>query len=640
MADIISLQELADAKLDAQSLERFINGGVDEEVLTRLSQQYPTIKKLLLEFQKYNGRAYKTYAEMDADKANLSSKTKVTVTNDAIDSNNGDWQWDGVAFTKSAYDPLTQSQDYTDNELNNIGKQDLKNLTGSVGIADGSEYSLNKGLQSAETDQNYNLISFVKNGIQYFAVPVQFDATILVNGVAVDLSQTPTNEQKKLIQNAALAYENILPDEFALNKKTKYMIIDSDLNILFDVDSYLEVLEKIKTIDVHETRIQQLESKIDVVKSNPYVPYIKKDSSDNRQIHIQNVETFEEKALTTSGDNHSPVQLQQDAVMWQSSKDATVDSGLYYAQAPDFIEHPLSPRKILVGWGHSFINSDRFLKTLNDLTGLTTYNFGRSGLRSQGIAARQGSNKLKYKPVGGSIPASGSVVLQVPSGDEPWWILANSSSHVSTGELIGTLAGVEGYLKYDGTNLTFYRSTAGSVVVVSDFTEFTVKNLTSEHTNSVPSNTLFDQHDECIQIFWIGRNSVNPVTVMPNLRKMISFLKTKTKKVVICPEFTSVTETTGTSNWNNVRDLNAAYKAEFPEFYCEIDGVDLLQNFINHANPDNPADVASVSSGTVPPSLTSDGLHPSKTLESGALHIGSDVNAEFVYQFLLMKGWI
>mgnify|MGYP001762928071 FL=1 len=65
MADIISLQELADAKLDAQSLEQFINGGVDEEVLTRLSQQYPTIKKLLLEFQKYNGRAYKTYAEMD-----------------------------------------------------------------------------------------------------------------------------------------------------------------------------------------------------------------------------------------------------------------------------------------------------------------------------------------------------------------------------------------------------------------------------------------------------------------------------------------------------------------------------------------------------------------------------------------------
>lgn len=117
MADIISLQELADAKLDAQSLERFINGDVDEEVLTRLSQQYPTIKKLLLEFQKYNGRAYKTYAEMDADKENLSSKTKVTVTNDATASNNGDWQFDGSVFTKSAFDPLTQSKKHTDDAI-------------------------------------------------------------------------------------------------------------------------------------------------------------------------------------------------------------------------------------------------------------------------------------------------------------------------------------------------------------------------------------------------------------------------------------------------------------------------------------------------------------------------------------------
>ncbi|PZQ88837.1 MAG: hypothetical protein DI542_10005, partial [Acinetobacter johnsonii] len=114
MADIISLQELADAKLDAQSLEQFINGDVDEEVLTRLSQQYPTIKKLIRDYQKYNGRAYKTYAEMDADKANLSSKTKVTVTNDETASNNGDWQWDGAVFTKSAYDPVNLTKNVID----------------------------------------------------------------------------------------------------------------------------------------------------------------------------------------------------------------------------------------------------------------------------------------------------------------------------------------------------------------------------------------------------------------------------------------------------------------------------------------------------------------------------------------------
>lgn len=113
MVDIINLQELADAKLDAQSLELFINGDVDEEVLTRLSQQYPSLQNFLFQFQKYNSRAYKTYAEMDADKANISAKSKVTVTNDTTASNNGDWQWDGAVFTKSSYDPLQQSKEYT-----------------------------------------------------------------------------------------------------------------------------------------------------------------------------------------------------------------------------------------------------------------------------------------------------------------------------------------------------------------------------------------------------------------------------------------------------------------------------------------------------------------------------------------------
>lgn len=54
-------------------------------------------------------KAYLTYAEMVADSANIPADSKVTVTNDSTESNNGDWQWDGAAFTKSAYDPLTQS---------------------------------------------------------------------------------------------------------------------------------------------------------------------------------------------------------------------------------------------------------------------------------------------------------------------------------------------------------------------------------------------------------------------------------------------------------------------------------------------------------------------------------------------------
>ncbi|MEX3725792.1 hypothetical protein AB3504_19535 [Acinetobacter baumannii] len=76
-------------------------------------------------------RAYKTYAEMDADKANIPAKSKVTVTNDSNASNNGDWQWDGTTLTKSDYDPLTQSKIYTKTAL-------TKSLSGKIEVAESS----------------------------------------------------------------------------------------------------------------------------------------------------------------------------------------------------------------------------------------------------------------------------------------------------------------------------------------------------------------------------------------------------------------------------------------------------------------------------------------------------------------------
>lgn len=54
-------------------------------------------------------KAYLTYAAMDADKANITTKSKITVTNDPDTTKNGDYQYDGTIFTKSAYDILTQA---------------------------------------------------------------------------------------------------------------------------------------------------------------------------------------------------------------------------------------------------------------------------------------------------------------------------------------------------------------------------------------------------------------------------------------------------------------------------------------------------------------------------------------------------
>ena len=78
-------------------------------------------------------KAYKTYAEMVADKAAITAKSKVTVTNDPDSSLNGDYQYDGTAFTKSVYDVLTQAKAYADGNANfkakRLSTENLNNVT-------------------------------------------------------------------------------------------------------------------------------------------------------------------------------------------------------------------------------------------------------------------------------------------------------------------------------------------------------------------------------------------------------------------------------------------------------------------------------------------------------------------------------
>jgi len=88
----------------------------DQNILAEKHRAEAVEQNLLIQVNSVGvgNKAYKTYALMDADKASIPAKSKVTVTNDATASNNGDWQWDGAAFTKSIYDPLQQAKDYAD----------------------------------------------------------------------------------------------------------------------------------------------------------------------------------------------------------------------------------------------------------------------------------------------------------------------------------------------------------------------------------------------------------------------------------------------------------------------------------------------------------------------------------------------
>ena len=124
MADIITVQELKDASLDAHTLETFVNG--DENTVNK-PRLMPTVdigsiaelrkkvqSKVDLQIATLpNGRkGYATLASAKAAQATLQANTIIEVTGDT-DSNNGVYLWNGTTLVKSSYDVIKQAIKYS-----------------------------------------------------------------------------------------------------------------------------------------------------------------------------------------------------------------------------------------------------------------------------------------------------------------------------------------------------------------------------------------------------------------------------------------------------------------------------------------------------------------------------------------------
>lgn len=323
-------------------------------------------------------------------------------------------------------------------------------------------------------------------------------------------------------------------------------------------------------------------------------------------------------------------------IAWDSDRDASVPGGKFYQNSAGVI-HPMVSRSVLVGWGDSFMDQAILMSKLHLLTGLPAYNFGKSSVRSNGVAARQGGTPFYCMPVGGTIPATGSVNI-TPNKAGP----LSTYSGGALGGMLCNLAGVDGQFNWDGTQATFTRSDSGTAVSVPDLVPLFVYPITTSPVNgSNPAGVLYSQHDEAIVVITCGRNNINyPDLIVSNISDMVAYLKTIGKKVVVCPQFTDSSEISGTTGYIQIHTLNQMLKAAFPNYYCEINGIDLMQNFKNGYNPANATDVQNIADDTTPDSLRTDALHPSQVLKSGALEIGAERNANFIYQFMQLKGWV
>lgn len=415
---------------------------------------------------------------------------------------------------------------------------------------------------------------------------------------------------------APLDYLN--PDEYSRSPYTE-VVVDKNLRIMEFTDSNGRVVIAGHLINPEPPA------------SDSYEVY-----ADAGKLYRINKNTSDREIIDSNTDN-SNVQNAPELFTFDSTRDDTVIGNKWFSAYSPYKPAAYFGRRAIVGFGHSFMANPRFLRTLSDLTGLPTYNFGRSGGLSRTVALREGAYTVSYAPVGGSIPASGSVAL-TPADPGVLQVVANAAVSET---VRGNLAGVDGTLAWDGTTLTFTRDASGSVVAVPAATPFIYYPYTIDSTNTVASGVRYNEHGDAINLLWLGRNNATQYgQVLSDAKKIIANLTARNKRFLLLPEFPMVSEVNGTYGNGGILYLNSEYKKLAPNNYCEIDGVDLLQNFKNHYNPAYAQDVTDISNGITPTSLRQDSLHPSQTLQANALYIGADVNAQFVYDKLIEKGWL
>ena len=518
-------------------------------------------------------------------------------------------------------------------------KENVESLSQSTtyrSLDNDGEYAFGPHYDTVTLDSQGNVMRYTKGGQEFSLLAGNYPA-LFINGVPLDAGgMLPSADKANLTNLSGTTLFSSSSSEFAFNRKS-WVLTDQYRNILFDVDDYL-------TRSAEWDTAYEKSQEITPQKTNPLAPWSQVDSAGRYQVSVIDTVTGKQMQVTAGSSNETaPRPEGLDGIVWQSDRPDPPPGGLFVARAPDFRAHAYTGRPRIVGWGHSFINNGAFLKRLYELSGVPTYNFGLSGQMSDAIASRQGGAPSYYAPAGGVIPASGSVNL-TPAMPGPMRGLA------APVPLKCSLAGVDGVFTWDGSNAVFTRDAAGQAVSVAAALPLYIYPVTTTTVQgSTAKDTLYTLHDECINLFWIGRNNLSETElIISNLTAMVESVKNIGKKIVVLGEFNSASEVTGSAGFAQMTELNRRYRALYPQYYCEINGTDIRQNFLNHANPASAGDMADVASGVTPRSLRYDTLHPSQALSGNggsltpdmALEVGANVNAEFVYQFIKNKGWL
>ncbi|EPH1192004.1 TolB family protein, partial [Escherichia coli] len=285
-------------------------------------------------------------------------------------------------------------------------------------FVDISEFS-DSGYDSATFSENNRIIVGIKGTTIYFSKIVVDDAVIEgsdfteIKGVTDALSPLPES------------VTFLSPDEYA---DSGYISASTSENLV--------VIESLKSSDLTNS-------------GQPDYIAFSEERGGHEQVFLFDRDTGQQIRVTNTSSNETLPRVDGDKVIWQSDRETDrAPGGQYYCYINDLTEHSVMARPIICGWGHSMVDNPRMLTRLQELTGYTAYNFGKSSRTSVGTVAAQGGRRAYYVPVGGSIPASGSVTLS-PANPGPLSYFANAAASTP---FHGSLAGVSGNFAWDGTN--------------------------------------------------------------------------------------------------------------------------------------------------------------------------------------------
>lgn len=153
MADeIVTRQQLVDAGLDAESLQKFISGLDSEDVLTRLGQIYPTLAKLVRMLMETGGwKAYSTEAELLATVPTVNPSVGYAFDTKKL------YKWNGTAWIDEGLSQLDQAKNFVVSLI--------KSSTSTDSIA--SYLDLLRVLEKGNLTEITGICPFVKNFVMY-----------------------------------------------------------------------------------------------------------------------------------------------------------------------------------------------------------------------------------------------------------------------------------------------------------------------------------------------------------------------------------------------------------------------------------------------------------------------------------------